>query len=466
MAGIAEVIFQLLFIVEDAPPSWPEFIEALWYAGGGKKSATLGSSVNSWAQGKLWAAQSAIHTLGGTGPGTCADCPKSDFCHNGEGRSVKVGRNVDGDDYLQYKAQPNGGFSESDLPSYLPAFYKFGLGSGHEASLFAPFVQPKFDSVSFQYINKANETTESTSQPVGSFSFIEGAGGKIPVVDVIGCSSAAAGGYFSVSGDFVNMADAIADYLINQYICGSDWLECEAAKVVEDLSFFDSTKEELSELLQKYFDWDWAMWSTMQDASTSFAEGDQLWKDIQKTGTAPEGDVQALADTGLFAMVDGGYVDNTAVAVAVANGATEVTAIICADPTYLFNLFAGVSSDLITPAFCPACMDRYQVFAEKNSTMWDLYDSQSTPLEIVGNGTLLESIRIWNFTATTVENQWFGTTAGRQVHINVVCISSSLPDAFYNYNGQSILVSEVAQSIALPSNSAAASTIWKWLSKS
>jgi len=170
----------------------------------------------------------------------------------------------------------------------------------------------------------------------------------------------------------------------------------------------------------------------------------------------------------MFSMVDGGYTDNTAVATAVAQGATEVTVFLNGDG--FFNLFQGSEDvyqliELLDINMCPFCTMGFQVFSNNTKLMQDLFKKGAKTLQIVQPAKCLRSIKIIQFDAMTQDNLWFGVSKGRLVHLNVVQVLSTLGMGGFGYRDYSILVSEVAQTLAMPENKEHADTIWKWVTK-
>jgi len=240
---------------------------------------------------------------------------------------------------------------------------------------------------------------------------------------------------------------------------GSDDAEDESDDEIRDLLIAGMT-----EFLRKDVDWQFSLWSTQtgKDGKT-FLEGDQWWNAVQKAGGAltPE-NFTKLASSGLYSLVDGGYTDDTAVATAVAQGATEVTAFMDFEKTIL-TLF-GTAPESTTMEICPGNAFSSQAFAESASSIQQGFLTKGTNLKLTANSSVVERIMVWSTKATTVDNPWFGITGGRQVQLNFISIQSSMPIGF-DYTGQSDLISEVASSVALPENRDAAAMMWKWLAK-
>merc|ERR1712064_216030 len=79
--------------------------------------------------------------------------------------------------------------------------------------------------------------------------------------------------------------------------------------------------------------------------------------------------------------------------------------------------------------------------------------AQFTELELTGSAKYLAGIKVGTLTATTLENPWFGITAGHEVKIHVVSVGSSmkigLGDDFFHYDH---LLQEIVDCLISPQN--------------
>jgi len=162
--------------------------------------------------------------------------------------------------------------------------------------------------------------------------------------------------------------------------------------------------------------------------------------------------VQAVADSNVRPVVDGGYTDNTGIAHNVAAGSSEIISFLDLNAWNqldgLFWLFQGGPP---SATYAGLQFDYFQIFEETADYAMQRY-IQSEVLDCPPS-SFLTNITVTSLNATTVQNDWFGVTAGRSVELTVVGVWSPLTIGefadFQNYNA---LLQEIVSCVTAEQN--------------
>lgn len=316
------------------------------------------------------------------------------------------------------------------VPTYVPAMFSARLGGGLLQA--APYRYASADVVAdlaaLKYVGAPLPGLEHTaSEPTSALGAdLANSGlthhvGKLPVARLAACSSAFLGGA-CVNG----LADELTA-LVGGNVCP---------------------------------------WASDAPEGQSFAHANALVEALGRVGGAGQKSVDGLAAAGVHSLIDGQYTDGTAVANAVAAGATDVVAVLnsirnvsepdTADATAerLTRLFHGGPPPSVSHS-SPLHPHMLQVFgspaADGVLAALKSFHTLSLP---TGTGYLTQ-IAVGTIEATTAANIYYGVGAGRKVNVHVVSIGSSLNiGEFENFRHYDQLAQEIALALVATPNAA------------
>jgi len=316
------------------------------------------------------------------------------------------------------------------VPTYVPAMFSSRLGGGMLQS--APYRYASADAVAdlaaLKYTaapvpgleHKASEPTSSLGADFANHGLTRHVG-KLPVTRLAACSSA------FIGAACVDETAAEITALVGGNVCP---------------------------------------WASNAPDGQSFAHANALVEALGKIGGADQKSVDGLAAAGVHSLIDGQYTDGTAIANAIAAGATDVVAVlnsirnvsapatINATAERLTRLFHGgpppsVShSSLLHPRML-------QVFGSPTAdgVLTDLRSFHQ--LELPTGTSYLTQIAVGTIEATTAANVYYGVGAGRKVNVHVVAIGSSLNiGEFENFQHYDQLAQEIALALVAKPNAA------------
>lgn len=176
-------------------------------------------------------------------------------------------------------------------------------------------------------------------------------------------------------------------------------------------------------------------WVSQAPEGRAFSEASALVDSLFKRDCVSQQSINSLASNAVRGVIDAGFTDGTGIAQAVAEGSLEILSFLNLDstngdfdkPIYLEKLFSGG----VKFANDTRRQDRiiFPIFAESAAAVQMKY-ARFTELKVTSSAKYLAGIKVGSLTATTVENKWFGITAGHEVKINIVSIGSSTSVGF------------------------------------
>lgn len=445
-----ELLVEFYWVTSDGEDrTWEELIGDLMAATAGGEitgATTLGSPVNTWAEGKNFLIGTSITTPGDTGPGSCNDRDASGwFCVGPRVPQALIYRNYSA--FVAYSSRAEG-VDALPIAVWSPARFSVKMGSG-------PNQQPP---MSFCHSCDGLEVTyKSTVDPRGASRMVDSFhyNSNTPLVGAVAAGSAFLGELvvlpFFDAQYFKLAAEKIADLVEKIPFVGGrfrNWLETK---------LFDA-------LMTQFPVWG----LTASNVSTSFQEGASLVRHLAETGgKLSEQAFESLAQRRLLAFADGGLVDNSAIGNAVATGANDILHITYSGLDNLERLLAKVKTDrqilnLLHLNFCPFCYANFQVFAEDVPTVRAMYPTQLKFLH-VHHSSQLKSLQIGTLKLTTVDCRYFGIEAGRSINVHVISVSSRSGIGGIGYQTYNTLVQEIVDAFRDPMNNQLSSEVLGWL---
>jgi len=356
----------------------------------------LGGPVEAWAKGKAWLVGHTVVAPSRATHGT--------LFHGHAG-------------YTRYQVT-------SRVPVSIPATFSVVLGEGSEASAPVPYCAKSAlpPDAALEWSSSSTSScclsmgmcvgAAARSEPLGRFENLTERAGSLPLAGVVGSSSAFLGGLVlsRLASRFTTVLGGIAPTWVSSARAGRAF---EAAK---------------------------ALVVRIVDAARP-AHADQLG---------------ALADLSVRALMDGAATDNTAIAQAVAAGASRVVAF-QANVRGLHLLFQGAPLEALREEL-GASYD--PVFAEQAEEVMERV-RRFERLAVPEDNRILRGVTVGTLEVTTARCDPFGIEEGRRVQLHVLVVDSSLTLGhlrdFRDYAallGQ--LVREFSADLAMPENSAAA----------
>jgi len=303
-------------------------------------------------------------------------------------------------------------------PVYIPAKFSITLGAGTGAAAPVPYCAPSAlaasTSLRWETPNTGfcfcSSNHRAKSQPLGDFSNLTAAAGSLPLCQTVGCSSAFLGGF-----------------LLNDIVA------------------------KIKSALHGAF----PLWASNASEGKAFEAAEKIVETIRNSGRpATLQQCDDLADLGVRALIDGAYTENTGIAHAVASGATDVTAFISTELEQLFGMFQGSPTESQSQG---VTFLSYSIFAEHHTEIRDRVTEFQSLVMPEGN-RVLQGLVVGTLVVTTMQNDSFGITGGRQVTLRIISVSSSLSigyaEDFREYGvflGQ--LVREYSDALAMEQNS-------------
>jgi len=312
--------------------------------------------------------------------------------------------------------------------TYLPAAFSVKIGSGVESP--APVKFATIPSITFKYSGVQSKSwlpcccpakyTATSSQLAPSFTstFEEGAG-KLPVASCVAASSA-----------FLGMAIAYDNHK-SDYIEGATNLQMMMPPV-----------------------------ASTSAPEASFKVGADLLNGLTSAGTVTQASVDGLASKGVFWLADAGAVDMSGVALAVANGATEVFAVTMESSKStpetglpqvraLSRLCEGEGDPMSTPGG--------PIFSGSWTELTQKPDSEFVTLSFpqTDEYAYLTQMTFGSVTAVSVKNDWFGTQGNLSIKLNFVYVASPLgigASSNDNWGNYEKLMSAIISAMCLPEN--------------
>lgn len=306
--------------------------------------------------------------------------------------------------HVSYVAQSPDGVA---IPPNLPAAFSIKLGAGTDSlpphRYIAKTALPSRLELKFTGVESNNTFTSVT--PLGSEDFSRGVGGRIPVADVTSASSACIG-ILSVEGKLWDPAIAVL---------GNP-----------------------------------TPWFTNTANGGSLYDGSHLVIDLESSNGITQQSIDNLAAQQLHGLVDGGQTDQLGVANAVAAGSNEVLALTNHDGTLRTDiweyLFQG--GPLCTD---PACFTS-PIFADSHELVQTSFQGFHN-LTISSTATILTQLAVGTITTTTVDNPYYGITAGRPITIHVVEPVGDITIGFFeDVTRYNTFLQDIVQTLILDEN--------------
>jgi len=166
----------------------------------------------------------------------------------------------------------------------------------------------------------------------------------------------------------------------------------------------------------------------------------------------------AIAPNAVRGVIDSGFTDGTGISQAVSEGSREVLSFLNLDsttgdydkPIYLEKLFT--SGTKFTNDTREQDKIIFPIFAEFAAAVQVKY-AHFTELAVPSSAKYLAGIRVGSLTATTVDNAWFGITAGHEVKINIVSIGSPTQIGFgVDFFDYDHLLQDIVDCLVSPNN--------------
>ncbi|CAE8600169.1 unnamed protein product [Polarella glacialis] len=363
----------------------------------------LGSPVMPWASAKIWQA-----------------------CHSMVTTSTTAGGSFFAPTFLSCALQTTqSGREENSLPLYVPARFSIRLGLGEKSVSPLPYAacEPGLLSGATLAFGSSRaqgpscsglaESLTGASPALGDFQSVTKHAGSLPLHKVVAASSALLGGTSNK-----NMNPGRARVLSPFHARLSTWVSSAPRGTA-----FDVAEELVGTQSQCWLD------------RTTF---------------------QKLAAASVWSTADGGFTDNTAIAHAVAAGASEVVALLnsinCDDPggPALFNMFQGGPSHSSQMGVVQSI---FQVFREPVSWAQEQWAKNHTPLNVPESCKHLNGISIGKIKAHTAHCKWFGIREGRAITLHVINVNCALEvfllEDFHHY---SELVQSIVSTLLIPGN--------------
>jgi len=404
--GDEDSIYMLQFFLASGF-TWDHFVDVLLNSTSAVlPTTTLGASPSGkWADGKVWLVDHSVVT------------PT-------QGKEVRMytAKGLVGYPRVSYAAQT---VASRTLTLYTPAAFSMTLGGGLKAD--APF----------RYVASSAASALADLQYSGT--------GKIPVIDKLkNVKSSSLGPDLAKNGNTqaVGMLPvsrvAAASSAFLGGVCVESGLIAEATALING---------------------NLAPWASDAPNGQSFAAASALVAKLQSKGGVDQQSLDALATSGVHAVIDGVYTDGTGVANAVAAGASEITILLnsiantsaasLATPNKLVALFDGAPPP--SPKHADAFLTQVFSYPLAPAVVTQLHGFSK--LAVVPGSQYLAEVAVGSIAATTAANAHYGVIGGLKVQLNVVSIGSSLNiGAFENLAHYDQLAQEIAQTLASRAN--------------
>mmetsp|Transcript_118106 Transcript_118106/g.252391 ORF Transcript_118106/g.252391 Transcript_118106/m.252391 type:complete len:621 (+) Transcript_118106:91-1953(+) len=367
---------------------------------------TLGAAPNTFAKGKMWLVCTSVATPGGNL--SWAASPDSSI-------TVDKASILFPWKYMDYRAAGD----DQDFPLYIPAKYSMILGAGPDAKSPLPFcAEQDCFSLRLKYSMQNAFKMQHAQSPTLAEAFdaaFTSSVGHLPIHQVAATSS-----------------DAMAGMTF-----------------MPDLSFSYSACQAL------------AVWTSAAPGGQSYDLAQKVIMPNISDAYGNETFFQDIVAAKIQPLMDGQFTDNTAIAHAVAAGATEIVSFLCF-PDLMF-LFAPSNTIFGSPD--ALAQMHYKIFEESWQDVWDqMFKGEDTPtgsafksLQIPeGNATYLNSIYFGTIKATTAESKWFGVSGGTPVTLHVFygSIKNGLSGGVDDWYAYGTAITEMTQTMAYPANQA------------
>eukprot|EP00403_Amphidinium_massartii_P043404 CAMPEP_0178446372 /NCGR_PEP_ID=MMETSP0689_2-20121128/40764_1 /TAXON_ID=160604 /ORGANISM="Amphidinium massartii, Strain CS-259" /LENGTH=533 /DNA_ID=CAMNT_0020071183 /DNA_START=146 /DNA_END=1747 /DNA_ORIENTATION=- len=372
--------------------TWNDFVAVLLNSTGAiAPTSPLASAITgSWASGKVWM---PVHT------------------------AVLPAHNRNGQLYQSKLAFPQVSYSiigASDVPVYIPAAFSMTLGAG--AASAAPYryvaasAVEKLTGLSYKAV-VVPELVEFTATNSNLTSFLSPHAfssnvGLLPIARVAAASSAFMGAA-CIEGFLANEVEAIISGDLSPWIAGAP-------------------------------------------DGGGFEVATELVANLRQFGGVNHAAIDAIANAGVHAVIDGAYTDNTGIAAAVAAGSNEVLVLLNRNASgSLSYLFQGgpPPDNPLEPA------SLFPVFERPSAAVANEAFAGFHKLVIPGEASFLTGISVGSLQAETAQNTAWGIRRGRQITLNIVAVSSSLNiGEFENLAHYDALTEEVVKAILADEN--------------
>jgi len=346
--------------------------------------------------------------------------------------------------------------TQFSLAGQTPARFNLKLGAGvNQGPSQQPFCAPsECSAMKLRYRSSCLLTRPATSDALGEVAPFVESPGRLPIGPTVGASSAFLGGFTAMLPLNLDMAGG----LIGAF---EGW--CKRLPLVTN-----SQCQTIADWLMNVVQLDWAVWTLFEDADGPvppediFIKGAALRQQLlDKRGAMKQPVLDAMAAGQFMAIYDGGYTDNTAIASAVAAGATEIVAWL--DAGGLWALFHGAQKTIsLLPNMdsCPLCFVNFPVFGEDWEATKEAFDKSAYHLEPPTDAQKLKGLVVGTVTGTTVDSPYFSISEGRPVTIHVILIDTSISIGGYDYHDYAVLISEIMHTIETHPEAAKAILAW------
>jgi hypothetical protein len=309
--------------------------------------------------------------------------------------------------------------------TYLPAAFSVKIGSGVESPAPVKFVTSP--SITFKYSGVQSNSwlpcccpgkyTATSSSLASSFTAtFEGGAGKLPVASCVAASSAFLCFNFAYGDEKTDYIEGAVNLLPMPPV------------------------------------------SPASAPEASFKVGADVLGGLTAAGGVTQASLDGLASKGVFWLADAGATDSTGIALAVANGATEVFAV-----TMDFNKSVpdtGFPQIWSLSQLCEGgSIPGGPIFSESWSELTQKPDSDFFNLSFpqTDEYTLLTQLTFGSVTADTLKNDWFGTQGNQSIKVNFVYVTSPLgigDSSNDNFNNYDKLISAIVSTMCLSENTA------------
>jgi len=283
------------------------------------------------------------------------------------------------------------------VPLFTPAKFSVVVGGGPESSAPLPFCADGTCSDEFaQYTITGENVLTYSSPPLYKTYDDFNKSGKLPLAEVIACSSAV-----------------------------------EGTKIMYPKKASGKLKS--------------AVWiQDTHSTANSFVEFQaRLASEVQTAGPFNQTLLHTIAESGVSVIIDGAYTDNTGIAQAISAGATTVTSMVnnIGDVWKLFVDEPG-------PISISDGRIWFQIFDKSPAIAMQDFTNTSTCLQ-TDSMTFLRSLCFGTVRSRTVSNSWMGVEANVDITLNIIAVSET-PRVGMWAKGTAFahLVQEIAMSVA------------------
>lgn len=192
------------------------------------------------------------------------------------------------------------------------------------------------------------------------------------------------------------------------------------------------------------------------NTATAFKKGRQLVRHLIKTKKVTQDDINDMAKSKLYGIVDGGFCDNTGIINAVAAGSKELYVFLDEsskkntefdDDNGLLNLFTGGN----TKGKHSQCF--FPIFATTKNEAETKVNNFKT-LDIPATATELTEVRVGTIESKTIDNPTVGISKDIDVTLHIIMAAAPVSIGYAeSFNNYATIVGDLSDTFQLDSNS-------------